>query len=161
MPSPVVKCQVTMRSHAKNWHIFRRPKWPTKKLSRFWVLPLSWQLHKQEIPCVYRIQTSLQCSSKPLLNLTLKYNQFTPSYHPFPRSTVILSSHLYPDLSSSPFLNDFSNYLNCQKNSETYTVVNKKVTACFQKVLLQGDCYMGRSDMAVAHDHQCLIILHA
>jgi len=55
----------------------------------------------------------------------------------------------------------FSIYLTCQKNSKTYTVVNKNVPACFQKALLQGDCYMGRSNRAVAHDYLCLIILRA
>jgi len=55
----------------------------------------------------------------------------------------------------------FSNYTTCQKNSETFTVVNKNDTACFSTALLQGDCYMGRSDRAVAYDYQCQIIMYA
>jgi len=72
------------------------------------VLSISFKLTvTQTIPCPYTTQTSLQCSPKPLLNPILQYHQFTPLYHPFPRSILVLSLHLYPDLSSTPFLNDF------------------------------------------------------
>lgn len=47
------------------------------------------------------------------------------------------------------------------KNSETFTAVNNKVTACFSRALLQGDSYMGGSDRAVAHVYKCLIILRS